>query len=66
MADIYTRHRPRRRTSCGSSGESEPATLKINMQFEEAVRRAMHAPIPPGGVPEREKRKRGPNKVPNK
>jgi hypothetical protein len=45
---------------------AEPDRLKIDLPWEEAVRRAMHAPIPPGGVPEREKRKRGPNKVPKK
>jgi hypothetical protein len=45
---------------------AEPDTLKIEGDWTEAVRRAMHAPIPPGGVPEREKRKRGPNKAPKK
>lgn len=42
---------------------AEPDRLKIDLPWEEAVRRAMHAPIPPGGVPEREKRKRAPNKA---
>jgi hypothetical protein len=44
----------------------EPETLKIEGRWEEAVARALRAPIPPGGVPGREKRKRGPNKVPKK
>jgi hypothetical protein len=37
---------------------AEPERLKIDLPFEEAVRRAMQSPIPPGGVPERKKRKR--------
>lgn len=36
----------------------EPDTLKIVGPWEEAVARALRAPIPPGGVPERVKPKR--------
>jgi hypothetical protein len=39
---------------------AEPDTLKIDLSFEEAVRRAMRATIPPRGIPDRETQKRAP------
>ena len=51
----------------GVSGKRTPGaeadTLKIDATFEEAVRRAMSAPIPSEGILDREKRKRGPNQA---
>lgn len=37
----------------------EPERLKIELPWEQAVRRALNVPLPPGGVPERVKPKRG-------
>ena len=37
---------------------AEPETLKIDVPFEEAVRRALAKPIPPGGVPDKPMRPR--------
>lgn len=36
----------------------KPDSLKIDLPWEEAVRRAMSVPVPPGGVPARETQKR--------
>lgn len=34
----------------------KPVTVKIELPWEEAVARALRKPIPPEGVPDREKR----------
>jgi len=36
----------------------EPETVRIDLTFEEAVRKALQKPIPPGGIPERPTRPR--------
>ena len=37
----------------------EPERLKIDLPWAQAVTRALNVPLPPGGVPERVKPKRG-------
>jgi len=37
---------------------ADPERLVIDVPFEEAVRRALAKPIPPGGVPDKPKRPR--------
>lgn len=44
---------------------AESETLKLNTTFEDAVSRILRAPVPPGGVPDREptrKRRGSPGK----